>query len=386
MKRTVRIGTGVLGAAAVAGVAWIALPAEAAATGVVSVVSSNIVVYTAASGKANTVVLTRSGNAVTVDDVYGIKAGTGCSAVSGDVTRIRCALPVAPIWVRVDLGDGNDTLINNSGLGMTAWGRAGSDKITGGPLKDDVYGGEGNDGIWGLGGNDVLRGEGGDDAVSGGDGADVLSGSTGNDRLYGGEGNDRAIYGGPGNDRLEGGPGDDFLRGDAGNDIELGGPGTNFFYQDVEYPRGTDADSFAGGDGDDIVLYWQRTNAVTADPDAVKGDDGAVGEGDTIGTSIEQIWGGSGNDRLVGSARGNETLDGGAGKDTLLAGGGDDAVWAGSGIDYVDAGDGRDYCADDVEPGETVINCEYGNGAPALERASLRREAGLIKTEAVAIR
>ena len=373
-NRAVRTGATVLGAAVVAGVAWIALPSEAATTGVVSVVSSNIVVYTAATGKANTVVLTRSANAITVDDIYGIKAGTGCSAVSGDVTKIRCALTVAPVWVRVDLGDGNDTLANNTGLGMTAWGRAGNDKITGGPLKDDVYAGEGADAVWGLGGNDVLRGEGGDDAVSGGDGNDVLSGSTGNDRLLGGNGDDRTMYGGPGNDRLEGGAGSDYLQGDAGNDVEDGGPGIDFFVEDVEYAPGTDADSFIGGSESDVALYWNRTKPIVADADAVKGDDGAAGEHDTIGTSVEQIWGGDGNDRLIGTSR-NETLDGGLGKDTILAGGGDDALWGGGGVDYLDGGAGRDYCADDVETGETVINCEYGNGAPPAALAAARREA-----------
>ncbi|MGK5679671.1 calcium-binding protein [Actinoplanes sp. URMC 104] len=373
-KKSLRVGTAVVGAAAVSAAAWIALPAEAASTGVVSVVSSNVVVYTAATGKANSVVVTRSGNAVTVDDVHGLRAGAGCSAVGGDATKIRCSLGVVPVWVRADLGDGNDTLVNNSGLGMTAWGRSGNDKITGGPLKDDVYAGDGADAVWGLAGNDVLRGDGGNDAVSGGDGNDVLSGSTGDDKLLGGNGNDKTIYGGPGADRLEGGPGDDHLQGDQGNDIEDGGAGTDFFVEATDYAPGTDADSFIGGDGSDIALYWHRSKAVTADADAVKGDDGAAGEKDTIGASVEQIWGGDGDDRLLGTAR-PETLDGGGGNDTLLAGAGDDALWAGAGIDKVDGGAGRDYCPDSADEGGYSINCEYGDGSVVAEHLALRRQA-----------
>ena len=366
-KSAIRGSVGVLGAAAVAGVAWIAIPAEAATTGVVSVVSGNIVTYTAAADKANNVVLTRSGNAVTVDDIYGIKAGAGCSAVSGDVTKIRCALSVAPVWIRVDVGNGNDIVVNNTGLGSTARLGTGNDKFTGGPLKDDVYGNTGSDNISGLGGNDVLRGESDNDTVSGGDGNDVLSGSTGNDTLLGGNG-DETMYGGSGNDRLEGGAGEDELQGGQGNDIMYGDADDDVFVEDAtDYPAGTDADSFIGGDGDDAVFYWNRTKAITADNDAVVGDDGASGERDSIYQSVESIWGGYGNDRISGSDRSaEELLTGGPGNDILRAGAGDDAVWGDSGTDNIDAGAGNDFCADAVEPGETVVNCEYGDGAPPV--------------------
>ncbi|MBU2663339.1 hypothetical protein KOI35_07430 [Actinoplanes bogorensis] len=372
-KSVIRGGVGVLGAAAVAGAAWIALPAEAATTGVVSVVSGNIVTYTAAADKANNVVVTRSGNTVTVDDIFGLKAGAGCSAVSGDVTKIRCALSVAPVWVRVDVGNGSDTVVNNSGLGMTARLGSGNDKFTGGPLRDDVYGNTGNDNISGLGGDDVLRGESDNDVVSGGDGNDVLSGSTGNDTLLGGNG-DETMYGGPGNDRLEGGAGEDELQGNQGNDIMYGDADDDVFVEDAtDYPAGTDSDSFIGGDGDDAVFYWNRTKAITADNDAVVGDDGAAGERDSIYQSVESIWGGYGNDRITGSDRAaEELLTGGPGNDILRAGAGDDAVWGDGGIDNIDAGAGYDFCADAVEAGETVVGCEYGDGAPPVT-ASQRR-------------
>ena len=54
----------------------------------------------------------------------------------------------------------------------------------------------------------------------------------------------------------------------------------------------------------------------------------------TIGTDLENIIGGTGNDRLVGSAFAN-TLSGGPGDDTLLGGGGADNFNGGDGTDTV---------------------------------------------------
>ncbi len=357
-RTSARAAAAVAGSVIVAGISWIAMPADAASTGIVSVVSTKVVVYNAAPGKANTVVLTRAGNTVTVDDIYGIKAGPGCVKVSGDTTKIRCTPTVAPAWIRVDLSNGNDTVINNSGLSMTAWGRAGNDKITGGPGGDNLFGGEGADAIWGLGGNDQLSGEGGGDALSGGDGLDY-------------------IMGGAGGDRLLGGNGDDELEGQAGNDVEDGGAGDDVFYEDVDYAAGTDSDSFIGGthtvEGADIVSYWERTKAVTADADAVKGDDGAAGEKDTIGGSIEAIFGGDGNDRLIGTAR-EDAFFGGGGNDFIAASTGDDILVGELGRDTLNGAGGTDFCPD-IEAGDTALSCEL------TELGSLSAKAKKVRAE-----
>jgi Ca2+-binding RTX toxin-like protein len=471
-KKSLRAATVAVGGVAVAGAAWIALPADAATTGTVSVVESNVVTYTAATGKANTVVLTQSGNTVTVDDTTAIKAGTGCVAVSGDATKIRCTPTVTVNWVRVDLGDLNDIVVNQANLGMTARTGAGNDRITGGPKRDDIYAGDGDDVLQTNGGNDVLRGDAGNDLVIGGEGADSLSGSTGNDTLnggpgddtasyagagddivYGGDGNDGPFYGGPGldklyggigvdtlygdedndlvdggaenstlyggagddrivggngdsdylsgdagNDRIEGGPGvnhmfgaagndelvggpdTDHMEGSLGNDIENGGDGLDYFHEDLDWEPGTDADTFIGGGDDDVVVYSQRENAVTADNDGVEGDDGAAGEGDTIDTSVSIIWGGRGDDHLTG-ASGDDSLRGGPGNDTLVTGDGDDALFGDTGTDTLDAGAGFDYCADPVEAGESAVNCEYGDGAPPTPGARSARNAGTEQDE-----
>ncbi|MBU2663338.1 hypothetical protein KOI35_07425 [Actinoplanes bogorensis] len=331
--------TFVAGVLGVVGVAWTAVPAEAATSGTVSKVSGNVVVYTAAPGKANNVRLSRTGSTLTVDDIYGLKAGPGCAAVKGDVTRITCA---GAVWIRADLGDGNDTLVNNSGLGMTAWGRGGNDKITGGPARDDVYGGDGNDAIWGLGGNDVLRGEAGNDALSGGDGNDTIADGTGNDRLLGGNG-------------------DDVFINQQGNDVFDGGAGNDSFNTPTDYPAGTDRDSFTGGPGTDVVDYQSRKKPVTADADGVAGDDGSAGEGDSISSTVEGLGGGDAADRLLGTTR-DEGFFGGPGNDVIAGSTGDDLLWGEDGNDYLNGAGGYDACVD-AAAGDTVLNCEESGSA-----------------------
>src|SRR3954454_13789602 len=84
------IGVGALAAA----------PAEAASTGVASVVESTKVQYKAAKGKQNKVVITRSGRTITIDDKAAIKPGKGCKQVKGDKTKVRCTTGKTPTRVR----------------------------------------------------------------------------------------------------------------------------------------------------------------------------------------------------------------------------------------------------------------------------------------------
>ncbi|HXH56164.1 fibronectin type III domain-containing protein [Iamia sp.] len=172
-------------------------------------------------------------------------------------------------------------------------------------------------------GNDTIFGTAGDDVIFAGGGDDIVNGGGGNDR----------ICGGGGNDTLDGGDGDDFLVGGAGNDI------------------------IRGGTGIDRVLYNDRTGwtqgvRVTLDNIATDGPYG-VGEADNVGTSVENITGGAGNDELraqTGSPTVN-SLSGGAGADklygydgadTLFGDGGNDTLYGGGGNDTLDGGDGND--------------------------------------------
>ncbi|XVU25213.1 calcium-binding protein [Actinoplanes sp. CA-054009] len=324
-------------AATITAVGALAAPAQAATyIGTVSVERSTIVAYVAELGTArHNVSITRSGRTVTVDDSVPVKAGKGCVAVSGDRTKARCTTKTNPTWLRVVLGGYNDILVNRTDLSMTANGGAGNDRITGGPKRDIIEGNLGSDAIWGLGGNDDISDPAGANALSGGDGNDVLMGGFGNERLYGGNG-------------------DDELNGFLGNDIEDGGPGNDHFSQN-DNPDVADADAFVGGAGFDTVSYVFRTKPVTADSDAVRGDDGVPGEHDTIGTSVEAIMGGHGNDRLIGTPRadylygmeGNDVLTGYAGNDLLIGDAGRDNVNGGAGIDQCERG-----------AGDTIVACE----------------------------
>lgn len=313
-------------------------PAEAAAAGVVKVYSSTKVEYRAGSGKQNSVTITRSGRTVTVDDIVTVKAGAGCAAVRGDVTKVRCTTGKSPTWLRVYLRDRNDKVTNKTDLGMSAYAGSGNDALTGGPRNDYLYGDDGKDTLTGLGGNDWL---------GGGHGNDRIHGGAGRDNLDGDEGNDRA-YGGPGFDVVDGWEGADLLAGGADNDLVSGGPGRDDIWGnggDDTFPdaheQWVSADTFHGGPGDDVVEYDLRTKPVRSDADGVKGDDGRAGEKDTILTDVEDIVGGSGNDVLGGNGARN-FLQGGAGNDTIHGRGGPDLVIGGPGTDLLEGDQGDD--------------------------------------------
>ncbi|MEU4155993.1 calcium-binding protein [Actinoplanes sp. NPDC026670] len=335
----------------IASTALIAAPAGAATTRVASVVEVTKVQYKAANGKQNSVLLTRSGNTITIDDRVAITAGKGCKAVKGDKTKVRCTTTKAPTRVRVYTYDRNDTVVNRTGLGMTASGGTGNDKLYGGPRSDLLYGGIGADQLHGNGGNDDLIGDEGNDRLWAGDGDDTLFGDRGNDALSGGNGHDR-------------------LFGMDGNDREYGGPGVDNFHQTYD-PDLPDADLFVGGPDEDEVVYISRERAVAADNDGVKGDDGSRGEGDTISTDVENIQGGDGNDWLAGNSARN-VLYGSRGDDTLVGGGGDDALIGNEGRDRLWGGAGDDglYGGPDGGTSDRLDGGANGTTGDTCERAT----------------
>jgi hypothetical protein len=169
-------------------------------------------------------------------------------------------------------------------------------------------------------------------AVAAGSGGDSVYGGSLDDLLLGEEGLD-ILNGGPGNDVLDGGPGPDQI---SGGDV----PG---------YPA----------NGFDLVDYSDRVVGVSVSLDG-RTNDGEPGEGDTVGTNVEDVAGGSGPDVIVGSdvsnelygEEGNDTIDGGPDEDLLDGGGGDDTLRARDGaIDRLSCGSGNDTAvvdADDV--------------------------------------
>ena len=209
--------------------------------------------------------------------------------------------------------EGNDSLWVNSNVGKIPT------SIDGGAGDDRLYTPEGNDTLVGGAGLDVLNAGGGNDKLDGGDGNDQLNGGTGNDTLLGAAGND-TIHGNSGNDSIDGGLG---------------------------------ADDMYGDDGTDTVTYASRTSAVTVDITEKTGelaDDGQVGEKDFVRASVENLQGGSGNDRFTGTVTTlttfgltrNNAFYGNGGNDTLIGLDGNDRLDGGSGNDSIDGGAGND--------------------------------------------
>ncbi|WP_281428031.1 calcium-binding protein [Actinoplanes hulinensis] len=272
------VGIVAAGIAAIASAAVLPAPAYAASAGT-AFIADYTVEFTAAKGAVNDVVIIVNGKTVTIDDRVAIKPGPGCRAVPGDSTKVRCTDDHL-FWIFAKLGDRNDRIVNRSAIDIMVLGGAGDDRIAGGSTADSLYGGSGRD------------------VLSGGAGPDSLIGGTGDDVLGGGAGNDN-------------------LNADAGRDV------------------------MRGGSGIDLAYYGGRRGAVRVDLDGAKGDDGAPGEGDTVGADVEMIVGGSGNDRLTGNGAanriyggtGDDRISGGGGKDLLVGQGGNDTLRGDAGSD-----------------------------------------------------
>jgi hypothetical protein len=130
-------------------------------------------------------------------------------------------------------------------------------------------------------------------------------------------------------------------------------------------------DRFDGGTGYDKVGYFGRTASVSVSLDA-QPNDGQAGEGDNIGTDVEEVDGGDAADVLVGSA-GPNWLAGRGGDDRISGAGGNDVLYGDSGNDQIDGADGNDMldggCHDDTiigGPGVDSLNSDGTCADPAL--------------------
>src|SRR3954451_8261882 len=115
------------------------------------------------------------------------------------------------------------------------------------------------------------------------------------------------ILGGNGDDVLDGGDGADLIGGQNGDDVIRGDGG---------------ADILGGNDGNDTIDYSNSLQPVTVTPDA-NADDGALGEGDLVGDTFENVRGSANGDDLTANTAGG-TIDGAGGADTLRGGPGAD--------------------------------------------------------------
>jgi Ca2+-binding RTX toxin-like protein len=295
------------------------------------------------------------------------------------------------------------------------------ENLRGGAANDRLTGSATANVIEGLGGSDSLVGGVGDDVFHGGDGNDSMRGEAGGDTYNGGAGTgDLASYSGSGQaetvdidgvaddgsaddasggvrdnvlsdvenlrggnlgdglvgnaqaNRLEGLGGPDYLEGREGDDVELGGDGAGDFFD--QRPANNGADTLDGqGGGDDIAWYAGRSTAlaVTIDDVADDGEDTVAGgpaeEGDNVTSTTEDVHGGVGANRLVGSAADNELIVGGgpgdqlsglSGNDVLRSGDGHDQLSGGPGDDTLSAGAGNDQ--ESGGPGEDTIYDSFG--------------------------
>jgi RTX calcium-binding nonapeptide repeat (4 copies) len=263
--------------------------------------------YQAAPGEANELTVTRSVETYRiVDRGSTIVAAAGCTSVAPN--EVTCASEEVRV-IRIQVLDGNDSVSLSTAR------------------PSIVRGGEGDDTLEGGEGSDLLFGEGGDDTLKGGTGIDLLDGGPGGDQISGGTG---VVF-----------PFPFFEEEDLGElEVEL-----------------------------DIAVYERRVNPVIVDFDAAA-DDGESGEGDNVGTDVEGIVGGAGDDTLVGDAR-NNVLIGQRGSDTLMGGGGQDFLEGGGDDDVLSGGRARDGLAggpgrDELRGGSGRDELDGGGGRDRL--------------------
>ncbi len=258
-------------------------------------------------------------------------------------------------------GGNDDTLLGNAGAGDT---NDVGDLIVGGPGNDHLDGWVGDDTLVGGPGDDALRGEAGVDLASFSPSATGVTADLAANTATG-EGNDTFVlvenldgsnfpdrlFGDAGPNVIKGREDNDVLNGRGGNDTEDGGFGDDGFQQNA---AADGADIVDGGQDTDTVNYDLRSGPLTVTLNATA-NDGLAGEGDTILPSVENVDGGSDDDRIVGNGasivnrlrgfNGSDTLDGGGGDDTEKGGANADVFQQGAvanGADVVDGEGGID--------------------------------------------
>ena len=247
----------------------------------------------------------------------------------------------------LNLGEGTNTVNLSGDCGDALTGPAtinsgaGPDVLTAGSQAFTFNAGGGNDSVYGSPGIDILHG---------GEGDDRLFGYAGNDQLLG-EGGADQLNGGSENDNVDGGSGDDGLE-HCSNCIGSGND------------PGVGADNYIGGGGADRLWLDGHASGMTISIDG-QANDGSSGEGDNVGSDIEEIVGtvhndvftgsagpdnfagGGGNDEIHG-AGGNDDLYGGSNDDRVFGDAGNDKVQGASGADSVDGGAGTDQMYGDI--------------------------------------
>jgi Ca2+-binding RTX toxin-like protein len=206
----------------------------------------------------------------------------------------------------------------------------------------------------GSGGRDVINGARGVDDINGGNGRDLVDGHEGADELRGGRGRDTVFY----LDRITpllvtvG-----HVNGDDGNELDLTGAVRDTVHGDIENVFGGSGGNTMIGDSSDETLSGGNGLDILV---GNNGDDVLLGfDGD------DSHFGGRGRD-LVRGGPGNDEILGGPGGDRLLGGPGDDFIWGKKGRDVMGGKTGIDRINAKDGVRDIKINC--GPGRRKLER------------------
>ncbi len=296
----------------------------------------------------------------------------------------------------IDGGDGND-LIDTAFGDFSLRGGTGDDWISGDRF-DTIFGGDGNDSIRAEFYDDLVYGGAGNDTIlADGDSRLLSQPIQSSDTVYGGEGNDY-LYGGDFNDLLTGGAGTDLLDGGKGNDTadfasETGPLTINLAILGAQ-DTGAGLDTFVsiervfGGTGNDSLLGNSTRNLL-------RGGDGSDTLAGRAGADV--LVGGTGDDRLSGGDDA-DTLNGGAGNDTLIGGTGADLFRGRGGSDVFDFGangGARDTVEDfsaaldhlRLDPGQTFTAATTGDfdGDGTADDTRLTHAGGQVDVLGVAL-
>jgi Ca2+-binding RTX toxin-like protein len=248
-------------------------------------------------------------------------------------------------------------------LNIGGFGNSGDNFLYGNSAGNWLEGNDGNDTIYGNGGNDTLVGDGGTDSLIGGDGEDTYwvkdagdivveavtgdwdavwseisytltanveeldllgtanlngTGTSTDNFLYGNSG-DNVLDGLAGSDTLIGNGGNDTLQGGGGADSEAGGLGDDYYYVDnagdvVTEATGEGYDKVASSISYTLTANVEELDLIGSDPINGTGNSGDNWIFDNLNFNV--ISGGDGNDTLVSTAGGIDTLIGGNGEDT----------------------------------------------------------------------
>ena len=336
-------------------------------------------------GNANANILQGGNGADTL-----IGGGGGDRLVGGDGDD-TASYAMANSAVVVYLAAANQAGNSGSAVGDTY---TSIENLTGSDYKDLIVGDEARNIISGGKGDDILSGGVGDvaDILRGGEGTDTVSyagaaagvsvnlsgggsgagsdangdqyesienaiGTDHDDQLDGNAANN-SVWGGEGNDALTGGGGNDYLYGEAGDDtFKNTGSGQHYF---------------EGGTGTNTVSYEGFASALILSLSAADGNTNGAGGFENF-TDIQNLIGGSLNDRLTGNSQVN-TLSGMVGADALYGMAGNDVLLGGEGDDVLDGGAGADIL--NGEAGQDVASYALSSIGVVIDLAGAGKGTG----------